>query len=144
MTLIKVNVPLDRLDAVRVQPVAAEHGDAAVRRGVEAVVEARAGGERRDGAGRKLDARDMRDAALLDERKYGGSVRREPRPGVIQLDARGPRDRTALDVDDGERPGRVVDPLVLAGLQVGDALAVRAPGGTRLERRVVVRAGEAW
>ncbi len=56
------------------QIVAAEHGDPAVARDDEVGVEAPAVGERRDLAGLRIDAREMRDAAVLDQREDAVAV----------------------------------------------------------------------
>ena len=92
-------------------------------------------------------ARSMRETCVtrLSSTSASTAVPSGVNRGLVWLivDAGGRVTAPLVDVDDRERPGRVVDPLVLAGLQVGDALAVRAPGGARLERRVVVRAREA-
>src|SRR6185503_12831936 len=83
--------------------------------------EARSRSQRRDGARRKVDARKVRDAALLDQREERPAVRRKSRLRVEAVGAERSRHGARVDIDDGEGPGKVVDPLVFALLDIGDA-----------------------
>ena len=124
------------------QVVAAEHGDAAVARHRQVDIETIAVGQLGHLAAGHVDARQVGDLGLLDQRVDAAPVRRPVRMGEAAVDRRGDRRLAAGHVDHRQLPGRVVDPLVLAALQVGDALAVRRPGRARGPVRIEVGAGE--
>ena len=132
----------DRGQRIGMQVVAAEHDDVVLAGDVELVVEARAAVEFVEAAVGEVDARDMGDQALLDQGEHVAAVGRPARMREAAVDrCRNPR-LAAGHVDHGQLPWRVVDPLVLAALQVGDARAVGAPSRIAFPVRIEVGARE--
>ena len=134
---------LQRIELVRAADVAAEHRDAAVAREREVVVEAQLRRERRDApaASSMRERCATRFSSMIASRDLPSGLQR----GLEKLRSigAGRRDSRGRDLDHRELVRRVIDQvLVLVALQIGDALAVRAPRRPRFPGRIEVGALE--
>src|SRR5829696_1483269 len=82
----------------------------------------------------------MSDQAALDDAQYRAAVERPARLVEPDVDGPGQSRLSSGHIHDGELERRVVDPAILAALQIGNALAVRTPLRTRFPARIEIRA----